>query len=148
MTRFLRQSPPRYCHQTESFARGVPSLPVPHSPPFKSKPTNFLALSNEHDAIQGEFIIDPSIRIPSSTLPLLAEGETEHDRKNLCLTSRFSSVNAEIWLLGSPSPSTPAIGPPKPRRTTIALSSDHGSISAQLVRPHHRVDRTILTGAR
>ena len=72
--------------------------------------------------------IDPCIHIPPSMLPLLDEGETEDDRKNLCLRSRFSSVKAEIWLLGSPSA-------PKPRRTTIALASDYGSIHAQLVRP-------------
>jgi hypothetical protein len=62
-------------------------------------------------------------------LPLLGENETEDDRKNLCLASRYSSVNAEIWLLGSSSGGT------KPRRTAIALTSDHGSIRAQLVRP-------------
>ena len=74
-------------------------------------------------------------------LPLLGEGETEDDRKNLCLTSRFSSVNVEIWLLGSPSA-------PKPRRTTIVLTSDYGSTHAQLVCPFYflfrsrrRVDR-------
>ena len=58
-------------------------------------------------------------------LPPLGDNEAEDDRKNLCLTSRYNSVNAEIWLLGSPSV----------RRTTIALTSDHGSIHAQLVRP-------------
>jgi len=122
------EPPPRYPPQTRSVVSGsVPSSPAPHSPAFKSKPTNFLALSDEHDrdAVRGEFIIDPCIRIPPSMLPLLDEGETEDDRKNLRLTSRFSSVNAEIGLLGSPSA-------PKPRRTTIALTSDYGSIHAQL----------------
>ena len=74
-------------------------------------------------------------------LPLLGEGETEDDRKNLRLTSRFSPVGAEIWLLGSPSTS-------KPRRTTIAFTSDFGSIHAQPACPFYfyfrsrrRIDR-------
>jgi hypothetical protein len=123
------EPPPSYSPQTKSDASGsVPASPS-HSVTFKSKPTNFLALSNEQHAIQGEFVIDPCIHIPSSMLPLLGENETEDDRKNLCLASRYSSVNAEIWLLGSSSGGT------KPRRTAIALTSDHGSIRAQLVRP-------------
>ena len=64
-------------------------------------------------------------------LPPLDENETEDDRKNLCLTSRNSSVHIEIWLLG------PGVTVPtgKPRRTTIALTSGYGSIRTQLVRP-------------
>ena len=66
-------------------------------------------------------------------LPPLGEDETEDDRKNLSLRSKFSSVYAEIWLLGSPGDSV--ISAHKPRRTTIALNSDHGSIHAQVVCP-------------
>ena len=121
---FLGQPPPSYSPPTEPDASG--SVPPPT---FKTKPTNFLSLSNENDAVKGEFVIDPCIRIPPSVLPPLGENETEDDRQNLCLTSRNSSVNADIWLLG------PAVPAGKPRRTTIALTSGHGSIRAQLVRP-------------
>ena len=129
--RFLRQPPPSYYFQTESIASGsIPSsAPPSDSATFKTKPTNFLFLSNEHDTIRGEFVIDPCMRIPSSMLPPLGENETEDDRKNLCLSSRNSSVNAEMWLLG------PGVPTSKPRRTTVVLTSGHGSIRAQLVHP-------------
>ena len=123
---FLRQPPPSYSPPTESDASGSV---LPRT--FKTKPTNFLFLYNEQDAIKSEFVIDPCIRIPPSMLSLLGENETEEDRKNLCVTSRNGSVNAEIWLLGS-GVTEPA---GKARRTTIALTSGHGSIRAQLVRP-------------
>ncbi|KAH0834982.1 hypothetical protein J3R83DRAFT_10697 [Lanmaoa asiatica] len=124
------EPPPSYSPQTEPVASGsAPSLP-PHSGAYKTKPTNFLVLSNDHNTIRGEFVIDPSIRIPSAMLPPLSEDETEADRKNLCLRSKFNSVHAEIWLLGSPRDSV--IGAHKPRRTTIALTAEHGSIRTQV----------------
>ena len=99
---------------------------------FKTKPTNFLAFSTENtSSIHGEFVIDPSIRFPPSLLPPLGEGETEQDRKNLSLTSKYS-INADIWLLGSSSGES-VMGVRKPQRTTIALTSEHGSIHAKLV---------------
>lgn len=98
---------------------------------FKAKPTNFLA-STEGPSIRGEFVIDPSIRLPPSLLPLLGEGETEQDRKNLSLTSMFS-INTDIWLLSSSSGES-VTGMRKPQCTTIVLTSEFGSIHAQLVR--------------
>ena len=127
----LLQPPPSYSPQTESVA-STSSLPT-----FKTKPTNLLSLSTRDSTIRGEFVIDPSICIPSVVLPPLNDGETENDRKNLSLTSKHSSVYADIWLLGSSAPivSDSATGISKHRRTTIALTSDHGSIHAQLVCP-------------
>ncbi|KAI9457928.1 hypothetical protein HD554DRAFT_1758305 [Boletus coccyginus] len=116
------EPPPSYSPQIESTASGsVPS----ETPTYKNKPTNFLALFNEDESIRGEFVIDPSIRIPSAVLPPLAEDESEDDRKNLRLRSKSSSVHADIWLLGPQACL-------KHRRTTIALTSDHGSIHAVL----------------
>ncbi|KAG6379892.1 hypothetical protein JVT61DRAFT_10455 [Boletus reticuloceps] len=91
---------------------------LPSAPTYKSKPTNFLSLSNSDSSICGEFVIDPSIRIPPSMLPPLRQDETEDDRKNLNLRSQNNPESA--------------IGADKPRRTTIALISDHGSIRAQV----------------
>jgi len=94
---------------------------------FKTKPTNYLALSNDNDTIRGEFVIDPSISIPSSMLPPLCDSKTEEDRENLSLKSKNGSVHADIWLLG-PSGDTKI----DPRRTTISLLSSNGSISAEV----------------
>ncbi|KAF8427657.1 hypothetical protein L210DRAFT_3652516 [Boletus edulis BED1] len=127
------EPPPSYSPHIESPPIASGST-LSSTPTYKSKPTNFLSLSNSDSSICGEFVIDPSIRIPSSILPPLRQDDTEDDRKNLNLRSQNSSVNADIWLLGTPSSQDPesAIGADKPRRTTIALISDHGSIRAQV----------------
>ncbi|KAG8216598.1 hypothetical protein J3R82DRAFT_6784 [Butyriboletus roseoflavus] len=127
----LEEPPPSYSSQADSEdSVAISSQALPLARTFNTKPTNFLSLFNEHDTIRGEFVIDPSIRIPSSMLPPLGDGKTEDDRKHLSLRSKFSSVHAEIWLLGSPRDSV--IDTHKFRRTTIALTSNHGSIRAQV----------------
>ena len=98
--RILRQPPPSYYSQTESVSSGP--LPPPHPATFKTKPTNFLLLSKEHNTHRRRIHIDPCILIPSSILPPLGEDKTEDDHNNPCLTSEFGSVNAETWLLGTP----------------------------------------------
>jgi len=128
----LDEPPPSYSAQAESGSSSVSSYAT-----YKTKATNFLALSTRDSTINGEFIVNPSMRIPSSLLPPLGDNETEDDRKNLSLTSKHSSVHADIWLLsGSPLPSESATSANKPRRTTIRLASEHGSIRAQL----HTID--------
>ena len=138
-TGFCDSPPRRIPLQQNLMPAGASLLPPsrPNQPTFSPPP-------NEHDPIKGEFVVGPCIRILPSMLPPLGEGDTEDDRKNLCLSSGNGSVGAEIWPLGSG-----VTGPAgKPRRTTVALTSGHGSIRAQLVRPLDLVDRTILTGAR
>ncbi|KAG9311559.1 hypothetical protein JVU11DRAFT_7764 [Chiua virens] len=107
-------------------SRAPATPPPPPLSPSKPNLPNFLALSNDHDSIRGEFVIDPSIVIPSTLLPPLA------DRKNLSLTSENSSIKAQIWLLGQRAAAK------APQRTTIALASTHGSIHATL----HTLDAT------
>ena len=122
---------PRRITLKQNQSPAVPSLSPPHPATFKTKPTNFLLLSKEHNTHLRRIHIDLCKFIPFSILPL-GEDKTEDDRKNLCLMSRFGSVHAEIWVLDTPG--APVIGAPNPRRTTMALTSDYGSICAQLVR--------------
>ncbi|KAF9240453.1 hypothetical protein BU15DRAFT_74044 [Melanogaster broomeanus] len=136
----LHDPPPSYSSQPGSnAASGSEHLVTPAT--FKTKPTNFLALSNESNSIKGEFVIDPSLRIPPSLLPPLPDGKTEADRKNLRLHCKCASVNAEVWLLGSPRSDTVL---EEQERTTIDLSSDHGSINAQ-VKTIHEAAPFLLT---
>ena len=129
------QPPPSYSPSTDpSSSASTSTLPPP---PFKTKPTNFLTLSSNDDSLRGEFVIDPGMDIPSSMLPPLDDANTDADRKNLCLRSHSGSVQADIWLLGSNANASTSASA-KPRRTTLALTSDHGSLRAQVVRPFSR----------
>ncbi|KAF9220799.1 hypothetical protein BS17DRAFT_713527, partial [Gyrodon lividus] len=118
--------------QQQQQQHGSSSSTSPDSlpPTFKTKPTNHLALSNESSTIKGEFVIDPSIRIPHSLLPPLTEDEDEADRKNLRLSSKFGSIKAEVWLLSSSR--SECFSVEEQKRTTVDLSSDHGSIRVQM----------------
>ena len=83
-----QQSPTTYHDQVSAIASPA-FFPQTNQSPAGTSAPHSVQLSrapNEDDAIQGEFTIDPCIRIPSSTLALLGEGETAYDRKNLCLT--------------------------------------------------------------
>ncbi|KIK92817.1 hypothetical protein PAXRUDRAFT_829614 [Paxillus rubicundulus Ve08.2h10] len=123
----VHDPPPSYFPQPLPAERTSSPPPLPA---FKTKPTNFLAIANESSTIRGEVVLDPSLRIPSSLLPPLAEGETEADRKNLRLSSKSGSISNKIWILNSPgSDDLPAA---ERKRTTIDLASDHGSIRVQL----------------
>ncbi|KIJ63805.1 hypothetical protein HYDPIDRAFT_188250 [Hydnomerulius pinastri MD-312] len=129
----LNDPPPSYTTPPEPESNAEASSSASQRT-FKTKPTNFLALSSEHSSIKGEFIIDPSMRIPASLLPPLSEGETEADRKNLLLNSKTGSISAEVWLLRSRGGN--AFPEEKRKRTTIDLSSSNGSVSAQVQTIH------------
>ena len=79
--------------------------------------------------VKGVFVVDPTLRIPSSLLPQLEDGETEEDRKNLRLVSSHGFVDVNIFLLagerGENDTGTP--------RTRIFVGSYNGSIVARLV---------------
>jgi len=92
----------------------------PNRPTFLRFPMNTTVTPSEANSSS---ILAYASRLPCCLSWTRAKRKTI--AKNLRLTSRLSSVNAEIGLLGSPSA-------PKPRRTTIALTSDYGSIHAQL----------------
>ena len=88
--------------------------------------------------------------------PLLGDGEIEDDRKNLHLSSRFSSVNDEVWLLGSfpfPFPENArdwpqnlGVRPLRSPLTTGGLAPNWFVLGLNF-RSHRSVDRMIPTGA-
>lgn len=98
---------------------------------LKGNPANYLSVDETHRPIKGTYIIDPSMRVPSTYLPPLGEGETERDRKNLHLHTRDGSVNVDIWLVGHQRHSEIRNG-----RTTLHVSSRDGSITVKV----HAID--------
>ncbi|KAG1811830.1 uncharacterized protein BJ212DRAFT_494748 [Suillus subaureus] len=111
---------------------GASSSSIPPQPTFKSKPTNYLHLFNEHSSIKGEYVIDPGMNIPTSLLPPLRPEESEADRKNLSLRSKHGSVNAEIWLLGARD-AQPSESKKFTKRAILDIGSDDGSVTARVV---------------
>lgn len=130
------QPPPSYfpSEQHRVAAASTSSSNTLAQPTFKSKPTNYLYLFNEHSPVKGEYVIDPCMNIPTSLLPPLSPEESEADRKNLCVHSKNGSVNADIWLPGAQD--APLLDSKTPaKRTTLDLGSENGSVTARVVRP-------------
>ena len=95
------------------------------------KPCNYLSLTRTVNSVKGVFVVDPTLRIPSSLLPALEDGETEDDRKNLRLVSSHGSVDVNIFLLaGERGESETGTA-----RTRMLVGSYNGSIVARLVSP-------------
>jgi len=126
------QPPPSY-YPSEQHATASTSNTQPGQPTFKSKPTNHLYLFSEHSSVKGEYVIDPSMKIPPSLLPPLSPEESEADRKHLRIHSTNGSVNAEIWLLSQDAKPFDSKTPTK--RTVLDLGSEHGSVTARVVCP-------------
>lgn len=137
--------PPSYYNNTsdQNAVAGASSSSIPPQPTFKSKPTNYLHLFNEHSSIKGEYVIDPGMNIPTSLLPPLRPEESEADRKNLSLRSKHGSVNAEIWLLGAWD-AQPSESKKSTKRAILDIGSDDGSVTAR-VHTIHGVVPFLLT---
>lgn len=121
---------------------GAPSSSTPIHPTFKSKPTNHLHLFNECSSINGEYVIDTGMSIPSYLLPPLGPEESEENRKNLSLHSKHGSVTAEIWLLGVRD--AQPFDSKRTKRTTLDICSQNGSVTAR-VHTIHEVAPFLLT---
>ncbi|KAF5355227.1 hypothetical protein D9758_005976 [Tetrapyrgos nigripes] len=104
-----------------------PYVSLSHQIPSSSKPSNFVTISRRAHNIKGSFNIDPSLRVPISYLPALAEGEKEKDRQNLRLESKNLNVQAEVYVLSR----QPLDGRQK---VTLTFSSSNGSVTCRVRR--------------
>jgi hypothetical protein len=76
---------------------------------------------------------DPSLIMPRSLLPPLAEGVSEDDRKNVKFESMHGGIDVSLTLLGdAQDPSVNEITAKK--RTSLDMNSEHGSINLKIVR--------------
>lgn len=73
---------------------------------------------------------DPSLIIPRSLLPPLAEGMSEDDRKNVKFESKHGGIDVSITLLGDAQDPSAIVK----KRTSLDMNSEHGSINLKIVR--------------
>jgi hypothetical protein len=98
------------------------------------KPANYLSINRVK--IAGDFIIDPTIHVPTALLPTLEPGAV---RKNLILTctQKSGTINACIWLVG-PNQGRFGGGQPKRQNTKaralIAVKSELAHVDLKVVR--------------
>ncbi|KAJ7624839.1 hypothetical protein FB45DRAFT_924331 [Roridomyces roridus] len=107
------------------FPTASSSSPSPYYPvvPDTVKPTNLLSLSRSTNSVKGTYVIDPRIKIPSTLLPPLTDGETEATRRNMSIQTSTGSINVDVFVVGD--------GCVK-RKCALFLKSPYGSISAKL----------------
>ncbi|PPR05493.1 hypothetical protein CVT26_009060 [Gymnopilus dilepis] len=94
------------------------------------RPSNFISISKINGAVQGTWVINPGLVLPSALLPPLEKGETEETRKNLSLDSRNGAIDADVYVLPPPSTSSALV---KPRqRVTVHAKSWNGAVTVKL----------------
>jgi hypothetical protein len=96
------------------------------SPPPKA--SNFVAISKSNGHVKGSWTIDPSLLVPTSFLPSLAEHET---RKNFSASTNNGVIDLDLTIV----PSNNDIIQGEKKRATIYLNSNNGMLTAKLVGP-------------
>ncbi|KAF7985463.1 hypothetical protein HWV62_5221 [Athelia sp. TMB] len=103
------------------YTPGSASNSQPPTGAMSMRATNFLMLDRERQSIKGQYVIDPSIIIPESLLPI---NSSEGERRNVMLKSTYNPIDVDITLLNPRHP----MGKP----TTLDLNSTHGSVNLKL----------------
>ncbi|KIJ63806.1 hypothetical protein HYDPIDRAFT_40828 [Hydnomerulius pinastri MD-312] len=101
---------------------------IPH-PTFKTEPNNFIEVSHDNGHIRGEFVVDPSLRVPSSLLPPLAFGESEANRQNLRLYTKNGHIDVDVGLVGQSSGNAFA---GTPMRTSLHMSPNNETVHVRV----------------
>jgi hypothetical protein len=104
-------------------------------PPPLPRPTNWYSFTR--NGIIGDYVIDPTMRIPPSLLPRLERGQTEADRKNLALTATHVNIDAVIWLVGNRLAQLDGVAAPRQRdrkRTSLVIKALQGPVRLKVVR--------------
>ena len=122
------QEAPPYSPASATSTEGGEGLTPALAPP--TQPINFFSIVHGIGAIKGNYTIDPSLSIPTSLLPPLAEGQTEEDRENLRLETRNGSIDVHVFLVNDKAVDTKG-GETKP--TTINICSNLGAVFAKIV---------------
>ncbi|KIK60382.1 hypothetical protein GYMLUDRAFT_244385 [Collybiopsis luxurians FD-317 M1] len=94
-------SPPPYVPSDPSSSSSAP----PFVPPDYLKPSNYVSLNQNHHSVEGTYLLDPSLEIPSEFLAPLPDGiESEDRRSNFYGSSTHGNVSAILYLLNKPMP--------------------------------------------
>ena len=95
--------------------------------PVDSNPTNFLTIVPPRH-LYGVYVIDPLMKIPNILLRSLSDGETEETRTNALLETKNGSIDADIFVLPTGSPSTG-----KPRFVWIQAVAFMNNVNLRIV---------------
>jgi len=130
----LNDLPPTYTSTATPTSPTQPTSsklsPTPGTPQLPVKPSNYISISSRDASVKGTWVIDPSLKIPTSLLAPLLEGQTESDRRNLNVESKNGHVNADIFITPFDfSSDSKEVGR---KRTTIYVKSSDGSVTAKL----------------
>ncbi|KAF8991871.1 hypothetical protein BDQ17DRAFT_1370174 [Cyathus striatus] len=90
---------------------------------------NYLHISRTHTDIKETYTIDPTLNIPAFLLPPLGKDESEETRRNLRLETTHGTIGANVRLVDGE-----AQGEKKGKRVTMVMKSEHGAITATIVR--------------
>jgi hypothetical protein len=102
-----------------SFPSSSSSLPTPT--PQLSPSTNFLTIVRDHNAIKGDYTIDPSMPVPPGAVPSVGD---DGKPLNMRVESTHGSVNIVVELVRGGDVKGPA---------RLDVSSRHGSATVAVV---------------
>ena len=108
-----------------------------------SKTINYVSGYRRIGSLEGKYVIDPTMQIPSALLPPLASGEAEEERKHLCLETKTGSIHADVTLVDRPS-STKALVHKSGRVMMEAKTAASGSIFLKIVSVLYRLKAVLL----
>lgn len=92
------------------------------------KPSNFISISKLNGSVKGTWVIDPTLVVPTSFLPALAENET---RKNFSVSSKNGMIDVDLTIMQA----NDNIAAESKKSAVIYLSSHNGMLTAKLHRP-------------
>lgn len=133
-----RSPPEHYSSQDLTYPYDVPPL-------LTQRPCNWLYAYNANSRIKDRYILDPSLKVPSSLMSEAAAEVQEAERDTLNLRSDTGSVDVVARIVDS---SSGGANGAKKRRVRITLHSTHGSVTGRIVRQFHSLTLTSypLTG--
>ncbi len=88
-------------------------------PKIRGAPTNYLSVSKEGVAVEGQYFIDLSIPPPAPHIV--------SEAKNLSLYTTSGAVTADVWVTGNN----------RLKRVSLKLCSENGRVCAKIVRLVH-----------
>lgn len=108
-----------------------PAYPYDVPPLLTQRPCNWLYAYNSNSRIKDRYILDPSLKVPSSLMSEAAADVPEGERDTLNLKSDTGSVDVVSRIVDS---GGGGLNGSKKRRVRVTLHSTHGSVTGKIVR--------------
>ncbi|KIM59067.1 hypothetical protein SCLCIDRAFT_78610, partial [Scleroderma citrinum Foug A] len=122
--------PPYSVHPQDKRLSTSTSEPVYASTKLQLNPTNFLYIDGNYPRIKSTFMINPSLHIPETYLPLLKDinADAVGERMNMYVDTG-DDLDLDVWIVGRKE-SDVALDPM--RRTRMRLGSWNGSLTVKV----------------